>query len=277
MFYNIEIHQEFRDNYRILYNFKSTQAEPKVYRFKRMIMGTNDSPCLAISTIHLHLENIAKEKPHLRKTCELLKKHLYVDDFIISVDTEKEAITWLCSAVIFCCICMSVPIVHLVPLLTDAEFTIEFATSVLMVLMFCGAFGRILGGKLGDMIGALPAYLLMSLGQTISVIWFPYVTNPMGLYLLAAFFGFTYSGVMSSILVCTRMMVSAKFAGRANSLGSFFGWTGMGIGGFLGGYFFDLYGDYFWSFAFASLMGAINLLVLLRFLARINNRKVVTQ
>ena len=195
-------------------------------------------------------------------------------DFPLS---EKEAITWLCSAVIFCCICMSVPIVHLVPLLTDAEFTIEFATSVLMVLMFCGAFGRILGGKLGDMIGALPAYLLMSLGQTVSVIWFPYVTNPIGLYLLAAFFGFTYSGVMSSILVTTRMVVSAKFAGRANSLGSFFGWTGMGMGGFFGGYFFDLYGDYFWSFAFASFMGAINLLILLRFLARIKNRKVAIQ
>ena len=192
-------------------------------------------------------------------------------DFPLS---EKEAITWLCSAVIFCCICMSVPIVHLVPLLTDAEFTIEFATSVLMVLMFCGAFGRILGGKLGDVIGALPAYILMSLGQTISVIWFPYVTNPIGLYLLAAFFGFTYSGVMSSILVTTRMVVSAKYAGRANSLGSFFGWTGMGMGGFFGGYFYDLYGDYFWSFAFASFMGVINLLVLLRFLARINNRKV---
>ena len=192
-------------------------------------------------------------------------------DFPLS---EKEAITWLCSAVIFCCICMSVPIVHLVPLLTDAEFTIEFATSVLMVLMFCGAFGRILGGKLGDVIGALPAYILMSLGQTISVIWFPYVTNPIGLYLLAAFFGFTYSGVMSSILVTTRMVVSAKYAGRANSLGSFFGWTGMGMGGFFGGYFYDLYGDYFWSFAFASFMGVINLLVLFRFLARINNRKV---
>lgn len=195
-------------------------------------------------------------------------------DFPLS---EKEAISWLCSAVIFCCICMSVPIVHLVPLLTDAEFSIEFATSVLMVLMFCGAFGRILGGKLGDVIGALPAYMLMSLGQTVSVIWFPYVTNPIGLYFLAAFFGFTYSGVMSSILVTTRMVVSAKFAGRANSLGSFFGWTGMGMGGFFGGYFFDLYGDYFWSFAFASFMGVINLLILLRFLARIKNRKVAVQ
>ena len=117
----------------------------------------------------------------------------------------------------------------------------------------------------------------MSLGQTISVIWFPYVTNPIGLYLLAAFFGFTYSGVMSSILVTTRMVVSARFAGRANSLGSFFGWTGMGMGGFFGGYFYDLNGDYFWSFAFASFMGVINLLVLLRFLTRINNRKVAIQ
>ncbi|MBK49441.1 MAG: hypothetical protein CL768_00160 [Chloroflexi bacterium] len=191
--------------------------------------------------------------------------------------TEKEAITWLCSAVIFCCICMSIPIVHLVPLLTDADFSIEFATSVLMVLMFCGAFGRILGGKLGDMIGALPAYILMSLGQTISVIWFPYLSEPISLYLLAAFFGFTYSGVMSSILVCTRMMVSAKFAGRANSLGSFFGWLGMGLGGFFGGYFFDLFGDYFWSFTFASVMGGINLLILVRFLARIKRSELATR
>ena len=185
--------------------------------------------------------------------------------------SEKEVIFWICSAVIFCCICMSVPIVHLVPLLTDINFSLEFATSVLMVLMFCGAFGRVLGGKLGDMIGALPAYIIMSLGQTISVIWFPYMTNPIGFYLLAAFFGFTYSGVMSSILVCTRMMVSAKFSGRAMSLGSFFGWIGMGLGGFFGGYFFDLFGDYYWSFAFASIMGSINLIILLRFLARINS------
>ncbi|MFL2698302.1 MAG: MFS transporter [Gammaproteobacteria bacterium] len=187
--------------------------------------------------------------------------------------SEKEAITWICSAVIFCCICMSVPIVHLVPLLTDADFSLEFATSVLMVLMFCGAFGRILGGKLGDVIGSLPAYMVMSLGQTISVIWFPHVSGTIGLYLLAATFGFTYSGVMSSILVCTRMMVTPKFAGRANSLGSFFGWTGMGLGGFFGGYFFDLFGNYDFSFLFAGMMGVLNLLILSRFLARINEKQ----
>ena len=191
-------------------------------------------------------------------------------DFPLS---EKEVVAWISFAVIFCCVCMSVPIMHLVPLLTDAGFTLEFATSVLMVLMICGAFGRIFGGILGDRIGALPGYILMSLGQTVFVVWFPHLSSPTGIYLLAAFFGFTYSGVMSSILVCTRMMVSAKYGARAMSLTSFFGWIGMGLGGFLGGYFFDIYGDYSWAFTFAGIMGVINLVILSQFWFRIRNAK----
>jgi MFS family permease len=187
--------------------------------------------------------------------------------------SEFEVVAWISVAIIFCCNCMAVPIVHLVPLLTDAGRSMEFATGMLMVLMLSGAFGRILGGQLGDRIGALPAYILMSLGQTISVFWFPYLEEDAALYLLAVFFGFTYSGVMSSILVCTRMMVSASFAGRAMSITAFFGWFGMGLGGFLGGYFYDLSGNYNSAYTFAGLMGVINLIVLAMFYARIKRAK----
>ena len=176
--------------------------------------------------------------------------------------SEKEVVSWISLAVIFCCICMAIPIMHLVPLLTDQGFSLEFATSVLMVLMVFGAFGRIFGGILGDRIGALPGYILMSLGQTIFVIWFPDLISPTIIYVMAALFGFTYSGVMSSILVCTRMMVPANYGARAMSLTSFFGWIGMGLGGFLGGYFFDIYGNYNWAFTFAGLSGVINLIIL---------------
>ncbi|MEC8075008.1 MAG: MFS transporter, partial [Pseudomonadota bacterium] len=79
---------------------------------------------------------------------------------------EGEVIAWISSAIIFCCTCMAVPIVHLVPLLTDAGRTLDQASTVLMVLMFSGALGRILGGKLGDLIGPLPSYMVMSAGQT---------------------------------------------------------------------------------------------------------------
>ena len=187
--------------------------------------------------------------------------------------SEKEVVSWISVAVIFCCICMSIPIMHLVPLLTDKGFSLEFATSVLMILMICGAFGRILGGMLGDYIGALPGYILMSFGQTIFVVWFPHLISPASIYVLAALFGFTYSGVMSSILVCTRIMVSAKFGARAMSLTSLFGWIGMGLGGFLGGYFFDIYGDYSWAFAFAGITGIINLFILALFFMNIRRRE----
>ena len=190
--------------------------------------------------------------------------------FVLS---EKEVVSWISLAVIFCCICMAIPIMHLVPLLTDQGFSLEFATSVLMVLMVSGAFGRIFGGILGDRIGALPGYILMSLGQTIFVIWFPNLISPTIIYIIAALFGFTYSGVMSSILVCTRMMVPANYGARAMSLTSFFGWIGMGLGGFLGGYFFDIYGDYNWAFTFAGLSGVINLIILSFFFLYIRRAK----
>lgn len=187
--------------------------------------------------------------------------------------SEKAVVAWISFAVIFCCVCMSVPIMHLVPLLTDKGFSLEFSTFVLMLLMICGAFGRIFGGMLGDYIGALPGYFLMSLGQTIFVVWFPHLVSPLGIYVVAALFGFTYSGVMSSILVCTRMMVSAKFGARAMSLTSFFGWIGMGLGGFLGGYLFDIYGDYTWAFTIAGISGFINLIVLSFFFFQIRRKR----
>ena len=193
-----------------------------------------------------------------------------VRDFPLS---EIEAIAWISVAVIFCCNCMAVPIVHLVPMLTDQGNTLEYAARALLILMMAGALGRITGGKLADIIGALPAYMLMSFGQTISVLWFPHVEGTTALYLLAIFFGFTYSGVMSSILICTRMMVSARFAGRAMSITTFFGWGGMGMGGFVGGYFYDLNGNYEWSFGFASAAGIVNLLVLTLFYWRIRSRR----
>ena len=188
--------------------------------------------------------------------------------------SEQEVVLWMCLAVMFCCNCMAVPIVHLVPMLTDADYTLQFATSVFLVLMLAGGVGRIVGGKLGDVIGALPTYIIMSVGQTVSVFWFPYMDQAWSLYLLAVIFGFTYSGVMSSILVCVRMMVSARFSARAMSVTSFFGWTGMGLGGFFGGLFYDMNGDYQLSFAFASLMGLLNIIVLTAFYTRAKGQRI---
>ncbi|MDA1073885.1 MAG: MFS transporter [Proteobacteria bacterium] len=209
----------------------------------------------------------------VRESPSRQESRLAASPFASTGMSDFEAITWISVAVIFCCNCMSVPIVHLVPMLTDRGLPADQAASVLMTLMLCGALVRVLGGRLCDSIGALPAYMFMSAGQTLFAFAFPHIEGSISLYALAAVFGFTFSGVMSSILVCTRMMVSAGFAARAMSITSFFGWLGMGMGAFMGGVFFDWYENYTQAFAYASLMGVVNLLILSAFYTRVRNRR----
>jgi len=82
------------------------------------------------------------------------------------------------------------------------------------------------------------------------------------LYGLALLFGFGFGGVMTTLLLCTRAAVPARQSSRAIALVTLFAWLGMGLGGYQGGYCFDLTGTYAASFGSAALAGVANLLVL---------------
>lgn len=186
--------------------------------------------------------------------------------------SPPQVLAWISVAVIFCCVCMAVPIVHVVPMLTDRGIAPETAAGVLFTLMLAGAAGRILGGKLADIVGALPAYMMMSVGQTVVVIWFAYLDWMPAIWSLAVLFGLFFSGVMVSILNCVRVMIPARLSGRAMAFVSLFGWIGMGLGGVQGGVLFDLTGDYRWSYNTAAISGAINLCILGAFYLHLRRR-----
>ena len=183
-------------------------------------------------------------------------------------------VTWISLAVIFCCIAMSVVVVHLVPLLTDFGITSEDAVVIFMTLMFAGAIGRILGGKLADLVGPLKSYIVMSLLQTSVVFIFPHIQSHFLFYVIAIVFGIAFSGVMASFLVCIRMMVPAGILARSMAVVGMFGWFGMGLGGWLGGLIFDLTGSYHWSFATGSISGIVNLLILFFFYIYIRRHRL---
>ncbi|MDC0196374.1 MFS transporter [Gammaproteobacteria bacterium] len=186
--------------------------------------------------------------------------------------STRVVVLWISFAVIFCCMAMAIPIVHLVPLLTDNGMSPQNAVLVFLFLMLAGVVGRILGGKLADHIGAIQSYACMSILQTSVIFIFPYAENIILIYILGIIFGIAFSGVMVSFLVSVRMMVPGRYLARSMATVSMAGWIGMGLGGWQGGYIFDLTGDYFWSYWSGSIAGGINLVILFFFYQRLKNK-----
>ena len=168
---------------------------------------------------------------------------------------------WLGAAAILCCICMSVPLMHLVPLMQDRGLSLEDAGSVLLVMLTVAIVGRIVFGKLADMIGAIRTYWIASCWQTVLVFFFLQVDTLQGYYIFAIIYGFGYAGVMTGILVSARVLTPASKRASVLGIVLFFAYLGHGIGGDQGGDFFDLTGNYTLTYANAAMAGILNLIL----------------
>jgi len=165
-------------------------------------------------------------------------------------------------AAALCCVCMGTPLVHVVTLGSDRGLAGGDAAGLLAVLMIGGMAGRILFGRLADRVGSLQTYIASSAGQTALAFLFPYAVSGAQLYVLSALFGLVFSGAMTSFLTCAREYAPAGRTGVSIGVVMFFAWAGMALGAWQGGVFYDLCGDYFTSFANASVAGVANLLIL---------------
>jgi len=165
-------------------------------------------------------------------------------------------------AALLCCVCMGTPLVHVVTLGSDRGLGGRDAAGLLAVMMVAGMAGRVAFGRLADRAGSLQTYIAASAGQTALAFLFPYAGSGAQLYVLSALFGLVFSGAMTSFLSCAREYAPPGKTGLAIGVVMFFGWTGMALGAWQGGLFYDLCGDYFVSFANASVAGVVNLLIL---------------
>ncbi|MBE9637485.1 MFS transporter [Salipiger mangrovisoli] len=165
--------------------------------------------------------------------------------------------------VIFCCGLMSVPLMHLAPLVELCGASGPEAGGVLFVMMLTAIAGRVAFGKLADVIGALPAYLAASAWQTALVYVFIQIDDIGLFYLFAPIYGFGYAGVMTGVLTTIRALIPAWCRAGASGIIIAFAWGGHGLGGWLGGAFFDRTGSYDLTFGVAALAGVVNLALLL--------------
>lgn len=173
----------------------------------------------------------------------------------------RVVIPTLSAAVILCCTCMSVPLMHLVPLIQDRGFSAEQAGSVIFVMLLVAIIGRMTFGKLSDWIGALPAYMAATAWMTLLVFGFVFIDNLTGYYTYAVIYGFGYAGVMVGILTSVRALLPPARRASGTGIVTMFGWFGHAIGGYLGGALYDLNGDYTVTYALAMLAGVANLVI----------------
>lgn len=192
------------------------------------------------------------------------------------------SVAWLGAAAVFCCVAMAVPIVHLVTLGADRGFSPGVTGGLVMTVMAFGSVGRVAFGMIADRIGGLKSYALAAFTQTVTVYWFVEFQSLPALYALAAVFGFGFAGVMTSLVISIREAVPARAAGISTAVVGLLAWLGMGMGGYQGGYCFDLTGNYELSFANAAYAGLVNLTILgglalhLRWRQRARRRRTLT-
>jgi MFS family permease len=180
-----------------------------------------------------------------------------------SATSSVKLLALLSLAAALCCVCMGTPLVHAVTLGSDRGLGGRDAAGLLAVMMIAGMAGRVAFGRIADRAGSLPTYMAASAGQTGLAFLFPYAAGGAQLYVISALFGLVFSGAMTSFLSCAREYAPAGKTGLSIGVVMFFGWIGMAIGAWQGGLFYDLCGDYFTSFANASIAGVANLLILL--------------
>lgn len=179
-------------------------------------------------------------------------------DIPLSTNT---VIIWMSIAVILCCATMSVPLIHLVPYALSCGIPLSEAGGIILVMLIAGICGRVAFGKLADMIGAIRAYWIASAWQTVMVVLFLQFQSLESLMIFAVIYGFGYGGVMTTILVSMQVLTPVARRASATGIVTSFAFFGHAIGGYQGGLFYDLMGNYGWAFANAAIIGVVNLIV----------------
>ena len=171
------------------------------------------------------------------------------------------AVPILSAAVFFCCACMAVPLMHLMPLIQGFCIPATDAGGVMFAMLLAAIFGRVAYGKLCDMIGPVQSWAVASVLQTIGVLAFTQFASLQGFLIFGVVYGFAYAGVMTSLLVSARALTPPQRRGAFMGIILAFAWLGHAVGGYQVAVVFDLTGSYTSGFAIGAMSGVVNLIL----------------
>ena len=165
-------------------------------------------------------------------------------------------------AIFTCCIPMSMPQAHLVAFCSDLGISAAHGAAMISVLLGAAFFSRQVWGVISDRIGGLYTMLLGSACQAVGMAAFALTQDEVGLFTVAALFGFGFSGLVpANILASREMFPGGEAYWRMPTLLLCSG-SGMAAGGYIAGVIYDHFGFYAPAFATGLGVNILNLTII---------------
>ncbi len=168
---------------------------------------------------------------------------------------------WMIAGIFGCCgFFRQAFTAHLAAHVQDLGFSLTDGANVLAVAIGSSMFSRVGMGRVADIIGNRPAFVISFAATAVSLIWGSVTKDLWGLYLFAFVFGFGWGN--QAVL---RFALTSEVFGLA-SLGLVMGAMGMteqvtaAFGSYIAGYLFDVAGNYqpvFWIGIGISIVGIL--------------------
>ena len=219
---------------------------------------------------------IGNKSPNLKNVLSIkLETNNKNQNFKLPISNKKIQIL-LMLAGIFCCIAMSMPQVHIVPLCIDNGFGLGVGTEILSFMLFGAVASRVLFGFLSDKIGPIQTLLIGSSLQAISLSMFLPFDSQLSLYIVAIFFGLSQGGIVPIYaVIISKFLPSEEVAERVGLL-IFATVIGMSLGGWISGEIYDYTSSYSWAFLNGIFWNIINLMIMVYlFLIYLKAKKVI--
>jgi MFS family permease len=173
----------------------------------------------------------------------------------------------------FCCVCHSIPLVHVVGFALSAGLSAFAASWVLAIMSISSVVGRIYWGIFADRYGPRFALMLTLFMQGALILWLVNAQDPVIFFLYALVWGFGYGGVGTQYGMVSREVFGARLFGPGYAGQNAFAMVGMSVGGFLGGYLFDISHSYVTSWLVSVASGLIASLLAMDLMAQAERAK----
>lgn len=166
-------------------------------------------------------------------------------------------------AIIGCCVAMSMPVAQMVAYCSTLGYGTAAGAEILSLLLICSGISRLGFGLVSDRIGGVNTILIGATMQAAALSLFTMFDSREQLYLISALFGLVFGGIVPAYGMAVRELFPAKDAQTRTGVVYFFGYIGMGGGGLIGGFVYDVTLDYPMAFAVGVAFNLVNIALLL--------------